>query len=41
MSESEGGVKMLKEFRKFAMRGNAVDMAVGIILGAAGAAAAT
>jgi large conductance mechanosensitive channel len=26
---------MLKEFREFAMRGNVVDMAVGIILGAA------
>ena len=32
---------MLKDFRKFAMRGNVVDMAVGIILGVAGAAAAT
>ena len=39
MSESRGGVGMLKDFRKFAMRGNVVDMAVGIILGAAGAAA--
>jgi large conductance mechanosensitive channel len=26
---------MLKEFREFAMRGNAVDMAVGIVIGAA------
>jgi large conductance mechanosensitive channel len=26
---------MLKEFREFAMRGNVVDMAVGVILGAA------
>ena len=26
---------MLKEFKKFAMRGNVLDMAVGIILGAA------
>lgn len=26
---------MLKEFKKFAMRGNVMDMAVGIILGAA------
>ncbi len=26
---------MLKEFRDFAMRGNVVDMAVGIIIGAA------
>ena len=26
---------MLKEFREFAMRGNVLDMAIGIILGAA------
>jgi len=26
---------MLKEFREFAMRGNVVDMAAGIIIGAA------
>jgi large conductance mechanosensitive channel len=26
---------MLKEFREFAMRGNVIDMAVGIIIGAA------
>ncbi len=30
-----GSVVMLKEFRDFAMRGNVVDMAVGIIIGAA------
>ncbi len=29
------GSKMLKEFKEFAMRGNMVDMAVGIIIGAA------
>lgn len=28
-------MSFLKEFRKFAMRGNVVDMAVGIIIGAA------
>jgi len=28
-------VKIFKEFREFAMRGNVVDMAVGIIIGAA------
>jgi large conductance mechanosensitive channel len=28
-------MKMLKEFREFAMRGNVIDMAVGIIIGAA------
>jgi large conductance mechanosensitive channel len=32
--EKEGGI-MLKEFKEFAMRGNVVDMAVGIIIGAA------
>ena len=26
---------MLKEFKKFAMRGNVIDLAVGIIIGAA------
>jgi large conductance mechanosensitive channel len=30
-----GGAKMFKEFKEFAMRGNVVDMAVGIILGGA------
>jgi large conductance mechanosensitive channel len=30
-----GGVGMLKEFKEFALRGNVVDMAVGIIIGAA------
>ena len=29
------GRQMLNEFKKFAMRGNVVDMAVGIIIGAA------
>src|SRR4030067_1106237 len=28
-------MKMLEEFKKFAMRGNVVDMAVGIVIGAA------
>ena len=28
-------MSLLKEFREFAMRGNVVDMAVGIIIGAA------
>ena len=27
--------KMLKEFKEFAMRGNVVDMAVGVVIGAA------
>jgi len=31
----ERGSDMLKEFKEFAMRGNVVDMAVGIIIGAA------
>jgi large conductance mechanosensitive channel len=30
-----GGPQMLKEFKEFAMRGNVLDMAVGIIIGAA------
>ncbi len=29
------GTKMLKEFKEFAMKGNFVDMAVGIVIGAA------
>jgi large conductance mechanosensitive channel len=29
------GVNMLKEFKEFAMRGNVLDMAIGIIMGAA------
>jgi large conductance mechanosensitive channel len=31
----EKGENMLKEFKEFAMRGNVIDMAVGIIIGAA------
>jgi large conductance mechanosensitive channel len=31
----EEGGNMLKDFKEFAMRGNAVDMAVGIVIGAA------
>jgi large conductance mechanosensitive channel len=31
----EKGDTMLKEFKEFAMRGNVVDMAIGIIMGAA------
>jgi len=30
-----GGGSMLKEFKEFAMRGNVLDMAIGIIIGAA------
>lgn len=30
-----GGDKMLKEFKEFALRGNVLDMAIGIILGVA------
>jgi large conductance mechanosensitive channel len=30
-----GGPQMLKEFKEFAMRGNVLDMAVGIVIGAA------
>lgn len=35
MSVDESGVRMLKEFREFAMKGNVVDLAVGVIIGAA------
>jgi large conductance mechanosensitive channel len=31
----EGGTGMLKEFREFIMRGNVIDLAVGIVIGAA------
>jgi large conductance mechanosensitive channel len=31
----KGGIKMLKEFKEFAVRGNVLDMAIGIIIGAA------
>jgi len=31
----EKGLRMLKEFREFALKGNAVDLAVGVIIGAA------
>jgi large conductance mechanosensitive channel len=34
-SVDERGLKMLKEFREFAMKGNVVDLAVGVIIGAA------
>jgi large conductance mechanosensitive channel len=34
-AEIQGGPAMLKEFKEFALRGNVVDMAVGIIIGAA------
>ena len=36
MSEvEEKGLRMLKEFREFAMKGNVVDLAVGVIIAAA------
>src|SRR6478735_1720964 len=35
MSVDEKGRKMLTEFREFAVRGNVVDLAVGVIIGAA------
>ena len=31
----ERGLRVLKEFREFAMKGNVVDLAVGVIIGAA------
>jgi len=30
----EKGLRMLNEFRAFAMKGNVIDLAVGIIIGA-------
>jgi large conductance mechanosensitive channel len=30
-----GGLSMLKEFKKFALRGNVIDLAVGVIIGGA------
>ncbi len=33
--ERNGGPAMLKEFREFAIRGNVVDLAIGVIIGAA------
>lgn len=35
MSVDEKGRQMLNEFREFAMKGNVVDLAVGVIIGAA------
>ena len=35
MSADEKGRQMLKEFREFAMKGNVVDLAVGVIIGLA------
>src|SRR5438445_11685769 len=35
MSVEDKGLRMLKEFREFAMKGNVVDLAVGVIIGAA------
>jgi len=35
MSEDKGVVKVFKEFREFIVRGNAIDLAVGVIFGAA------
>ena len=33
--QGKWSVRMLEEFKKFAMRGNVVDLAVGVIIGAA------
>src|SRR5262249_6957495 len=34
-NDADGGGLMLKEFREFALKGNALDLAVGVIIGAA------
>lgn len=41
MSVDEKGRQMLNEFREFAMKGNVVDLAVGVIIGAAFGASST
>src|SRR3954466_9772605 len=35
MNVEDSGMRMLKEFREFAVKGNVVDLAVGVIIGAA------
>ena len=35
MAITEKGVSFLKEFRDFAMRGNVLDMAIGVVIGGA------
>ena len=35
MSVGDRGTRMLTEFREFAMKGNVVDLAVGVVIGAA------
>lgn len=35
IASREGPVCMLKEFREFALKGNVVDLAIGVIIGAA------
>jgi large conductance mechanosensitive channel len=34
-SDKKGGAAMLKEFKDFAMKGNVVDLAIGVIIGGA------
>jgi large conductance mechanosensitive channel len=34
-TSNEGSSTMMKEFKEFAMRGNVLDMAIGIVIGAA------
>ena len=40
MSVEDKGRRMLREFREFAMKGNVVDLAVGVIIGHRGKIAA-
>lgn len=35
IEKNDGGTMMLKEFKQFAMRGNVIDLAVGVIIGGA------
>ena len=35
VSDKQGELTMLKEFKDFAMKGNMLDMAIGVIIGGA------
>ena len=34
-NNKNGGIKMLKEFKEFAMKGNIMDLAIGVVIGGA------
>ena len=35
MAVAEKGISLLKEFKDFAMKGNVLDMAIGVVIGTA------